>query len=142
MERSRPKRRPRAMLGMTRRRRRCSVRKRDEREEPWLTSQFQHRTQLQCRSWLLFRKLHLCLACPCFCACDEQAVCVGPIQKVLKKKKKNTQHNNQSTNLLQHLTVAELFSDCTAPFWSARITCRNEPQKSARAELFLQYFWS
>ena len=100
----RPTRRPRAMLGITRRRWRCSVRKRSEREEPWLTSQFQHRTQLQCRSWLLFRKLHLCLACPCSCACVEQAVGVGAIQTFLdthpwyfgwsSQKKKNIQHSN------------------------------------------------
>ena len=40
------------------------------------------------------------------------------------QKKKNTQHRTTDPlNFLQHLTVAELFSDCTAPFWSARIIC-------------------
>ena len=37
VERSRPMRQPLTMLGMTRRRRRCQVRKRGERKEPWLT---------------------------------------------------------------------------------------------------------
>ena len=38
---------------------------------------------------------------------------------------------------IQRLTVAEIFFDCTAPFWSVRIICRIDLQKSARAELFL-----
>ena len=36
--------------------------------------QVQHRTQLQCLSWFRCRKLHICLAWPCFCSCDEQVV--------------------------------------------------------------------
>ena len=52
-------------------------------------------------------------------------------------KKKNTQHRTTNRFIFYSILRWKNFFDCTAPFWSARIICRNELQKSARAELFL-----